>query len=161
MRRSTSGSSSRRGGAAPLALATPLVLLHPVTLATHPSPVPRPLTLAAPRWQAERLQQAREEQERAAEMQHEEQERKEREREELRHRAAQKAAMSGDQWWLSYQNKGGGKQREKAKWQARLKRFLQIVESSTADGERENAQRLAEQAQAKLDSLEEQQDDDE
>ena len=83
------------------------------------------------------------------------------EREELRHRAAQKAAMSGDQWWLSYQNKGGGKQREKAKWQARLKRFLQIAQSSTADGERENAQRLAEQAQAKLDSLEEQQDDDE
>ena len=70
-------------------------------------------------------------------------------------------AMSGDQWWLSYQNKGGGKQREKAKWQARLKRFLQIAQSSTADGERENAQRLAEQAQAKLDSLEEQQDDDE
>ena len=37
--------------------------------------------------------------------------------------------------------------------QARLLRFQKIAESSTADGEKENALRLAEQAETKLNSL--------
>ena len=34
----------------------------------------------------------------------EERERKDRERDEVRQRAQQKTAISGDQWWLSFQN---------------------------------------------------------
>jgi len=91
----------------------------------------------------------------------EERERKDRERDEVRQRAQQKTAISGDQWWLSFQNKSGGKEREKAKLQSRLSRFQKIAETSELEAERANASRLAEQAQAKLDSLEEQPEDDE
>ena len=105
---------------------------------------------------AERLENLRAEQMRAEEMAQEERERKEREREELRQRAARKAEVDEDRWWLTHQNKSGGKQRELAKWRARLKRFEQIAASSVAEGERDNALRLAEQARNKLEFLESQ-----
>lgn len=50
-----------------------------------------------------------------------------------------------DQWWLQYKP-GGGKARELAKWRARLKRFQKIANASVAEGEQENAKRLAKQA---------------
>ena len=49
---------------------------------------------------------------RSEEVAAEERERKDRERDEVRQRAQQKTAISGDQWWLSFQNKSGGKARE-------------------------------------------------
>jgi len=89
-----------------------------------------------------------------------ERERKEREREDLRRRQAERSAAAGEseQWWLQYQQKGDNKQREVAKWKARLARFEKIANSTTAEGERENAQRLAEQAKQKVDSLMESED---
>ena len=85
----------------------------------------------------------------------EERERKEREREEVRRKAAANTAQkeAGEAWWLQYTNKAGDKEREIAKVRARLLRFRKIAESSTAEGERENAVRLAEQAEAKLAQL--------
>jgi len=104
----------------------------------------------------ERLRQKREEAAYAEEMEREERERKEREREDLRRRQAERTQTETDQWWLQYQQKGDSKQREVAKWKARLARFQKIVNSSGAQGERDNAQRLAEQAELKLQQLEEQ-----
>jgi len=78
----------------------------------------------------------------------------------VRRRAAANKQETGEAWWLSYQNKGAGdKQREIAKLKARLLRFKKIAESSTAGGERENALRLAAQAEEKLNSLLEDGDD--
>jgi len=108
---------------------------------------------------SDRLQSAQAQAARAEAAASEDRERKEREREEVRQRAAQKSAMSGDQWWLSFQTKSGGKAREKAKLQSRLSRFQKIAQSSELAAERANAQRLAEQAQAKLASLDEQPED--
>ena len=62
----------------------------------------------------------------------------------MRRRAAAKSADS-EQWWLKYQHKGEGKERDIAKWKARLKRFLKIAESTTESGECANAKKLAEQ----------------
>jgi len=110
--------------------------------------------------QDERLREKREEEARAAAQEEEERERKERERDEVRRRAAANKQETGEAWWLSYQNKGAGdKQREIAKLKARLLRFKKIAESSTAGGERENALRLAAQAEEKLNSLLEDGDD--
>merc|ERR1719272_954586 len=81
---------------------------------------------------------------RSEELAAEERERKDRERDEVRQRAQQKTAISGDQWWLSFQNKSGGKAREKAKLQSRLSRFQKIAETSELEAERANASRLAE-----------------
>merc|ERR1740130_1101853 len=92
-----------------------------------------------------------------------ERDRKEQEKDEVRRRAAAKSADS-EQWWLKYQHKGEGKERDIAKWKARLKRFLKIAESTTESGECANAKKLAEQARTKIAALEEQQqadDDDE
>ena len=83
----------------------------------------------------------------------EERDRKEREREEVRRRAAERTANS-DQWWLKYSHKGESKERELAKWRARLKRFEKIANDSTEAGERENATRLVEQTRAKIEALE-------
>jgi len=92
----------------------------------------------------------------------EERVRMERERDEVRRRAAaNKKEDAGEAWWLQYQNKAGDKQREIAKLKARLLRFKKIAEGSTAEGERENALRLAEQAEAKLMQLEEQDQEEE
>ena len=109
----------------------------------------------------ERLAAKRHEEAKQRKLEAEERERRERERDEVRQRAAAQKAQDNDQWWLSYgnANDSGKKQRELAKWKARLKRFNTIATSSGAEGERENARRLAEQAQAKIDSLEEQQAD--
>jgi hypothetical protein len=81
-----------------------------------------------------------------------EKERREREKEEVRRRQAAHREDS-DAWWLQYQTKAGDKEREIGKLKARLARFQKIVATSEAEGERVNAQRLAEQAQGKLDSL--------
>ena len=76
------------------------------------------------------------------------------EKDEVRRRAAANKQENTEAWWLSYTNKGGDdKEREIAKLRARLTRFKKIADSSTADGERENARRLADQAEAKLNSL--------
>uniref|UniRef100_A0A7S0IXY8 Plus3 domain-containing protein n=1 Tax=Calcidiscus leptoporus TaxID=127549 RepID=A0A7S0IXY8_9EUKA len=82
-------------------------------------------------------------------------ERKEREREELRRRQAERTAANSEseQWWLQYQSKGDDKEREVAKWKARLKRFEKIASSSAAEGERTNAKRLAAQARDKVEAL--------
>ena len=109
--------------------------------------------------QEERLRQQREEAARAKAAEEEAAERKEREREELRRRAAGHAKGNEEAWWLQYTNKAGDKEREIAKVRARLLRFRKIAESSTAEGERENAVRLAEQAEAKLAQLTEEADD--
>lgn len=105
----------------------------------------------------ERLRLAREAQFAAERQAEEERERREREREELRRRAADKAAGGADnveQWWLRYNvTRGDSSGREIAKWKARLSRFTKIVKSSTSSGERENAQRLAEQARQKIEQL--------
>ena len=106
--------------------------------------------------QEERLRQQRESEAHAKAAAEEERERKERERDEVRRKAAANTAQkeAGEAWWLQYQNKGAGnKEREIAKLKARLARFQKIAESSTAEGERENAMRLAAQAQDKLDTL--------
>lgn len=100
----------------------------------------------------ERLREKREEEARAKMLEEEERERKERERDEVRRRAAANKPDT-EAWWLKYNNKAGDKQREIAKLKARLGRFRKIAASSTADGERENAQRLAEQAEEKLQRL--------
>ena len=108
------------------------------------------------------LRQKREAEARAQQAAEEAAERKEREREEVRRRAANNKIQEegGEAWWLQYQNRGAGdKQREIAKLKARLQRFQKIAESSTAEGEKENALRLAEQAEAKLNSLMEPEDD--
>jgi len=102
----------------------------------------------------ERMQQKLEEEARAEMLEEEERERKERERDEVRRRAAANKQENTEAWWLSYTNKGGDdKEREIAKLRARLTRFKKIADSSTADGERENARRLADQAEGKLNSL--------
>ena len=76
-------------------------------------------------------------------------------------RKAAAGKQESEAWWLQYTRaEAGDKQREIAKLKARILRFQKIANSSTAEGERENAQRLAEQAQAKLQSLEETVDDD-
>ena len=103
--------------------------------------------------QEERLRAKREEEARAKAAAEEAAERKEREREEVRKRAAGQMKGNEEQWWLQYTNKAGDKEREIAKVRARLLRFRKIAESSTAEGERENAVRLAEQAEAKLAQL--------
>ena len=71
----------------------------------------------------------------------------------MRRRAAARSADS-EQWWLKYQHKGEGKERDIAKWKARLKRFVKIMESSGEAGERANATKLAEGARAKIATLE-------
>jgi len=100
----------------------------------------------------ERLREKREEEARAKMMEEEERERKERERDEVRRRAAS-SKQESEAWWLQYNNKAGDKDREIAKLKARLARFQKIAATSAADGERENATRLAEQAEAKLNIL--------
>ena len=91
----------------------------------------------------------------SAELAQEGRERKEREREELQQRAARKAPGNEEQWWLKFQKTDkGDKERELAKWKARLMRFEKIAASSSAEGEQANARRLAEQAQTKIASLE-------
>jgi len=102
--------------------------------------------------QEERMRQKFEEESRAHEAEQAEQERKERERDEVRKRAAANKS-SQEAWWLQYQHTGDNKQREIAKLKARLARFRKIASTSEADGERGNAARLAEQAEAKLDQL--------
>ena len=62
--------------------------------------------------------------------------------------------QDSEQWWLQYKKVDGGKARELAKWRARLRRFEKIAEASAADGERANAERLANQAREKIESLE-------
>ena len=81
-------------------------------------------------------------------------ERKEREREEMRRRAAAHKPDT-EAWWLKYgaASSAGDKQREIGKLKARLQRFNKIASTSTAEGERENAERLAKQAAAKLETL--------
>ena len=110
------------------------------------------------RWRAEaaeRQAEAQAERQRAAELAQEERDRKERDREELQQRAARKSQGNEEQWWLKFQKTDkGDKEREMAKWKARLLRFEKIASSSAADGERDNARRLAEQAQQKIASLE-------
>ena len=105
----------------------------------------------------ERMRAKREEEARVRQQQEEAEERKEREREEVRRRAQGNKGGSEEAWWLQYQTSAGDKQREIAKVRARLLRFRKIAESSTAEGERENAMRLAEQAEAKLAQLTEDQ----
>ena len=100
----------------------------------------------------ERLRDKREQEARAKAYAEEERERKERERDEVRRRAAANKQPT-EAWWLQYNKGGDDKQREIAKLKARLLRFQKIAESSTADGERENAQRLAEQTELKLSTL--------
>ena len=72
----------------------------------------------------------------------------------MRRRAAARSADS-EQWWLKYQHKEGGRERDIAKWKARLKRFEKIMESGEV-GERANAEKLAEQTRGKIAVLEEQ-----
>ncbi|KAL3908826.1 MAG: hypothetical protein SGPRY_009649 [Prymnesium sp.] len=86
--------------------------------------------------------------------------RREKEREEVRRKLQERMTQNdSDQWWLQYKP-GGGKARELAKWRARLKRFQKIANASVAEGEQENAKRLAKQAscgrpaRAKIESLE-------
>lgn len=98
--------------------------------------------------QEERLREKRDAELRAQEREEAEQERKEREREDLRRRAAANKQAT-ESWWLQYQSTGDDKQREIAKLKARLARFKKIAASSTAEGERENALRLARQAEDK------------
>ena len=110
--------------------------------------------------QDERLREKREEEARAKAREEEEQERKEREREEVRRRAAankKQTEQGTENWWLQYRGGEGDKQREIAKLKARLLRFKKIADGSTAEGERENALRLAAQAEDKLQSLLEEQ----
>jgi hypothetical protein len=102
--------------------------------------------------QEERMRARREEEAAAAAAAEEERERKEREREEIRRRA-QAGKADTEQWWLKYTTKDGGKEREIAKLKARLTRFNKIAKTTEAEGERENALRLARQAQEKLESL--------
>ena len=104
--------------------------------------------------QEERLRVQREEQERAREAEEREAERKERERDEVRRRAAaNKGGEPQEAWWLSYQNTGDDKQREIHKLKSRLARFRKIAANSAAEGERKNAEKLALQAEAKLETL--------
>ena len=100
----------------------------------------------------EQLRLKREEDARAREREEEERERKERERDEVRRRAAAPQKET-EAWWLQYQTKAGDKDREIAKVKSRLARFKKIAASSTSKGERDNAFRLAQQAEAKLNSL--------
>jgi len=102
--------------------------------------------------EAEKVKAKIQEQQKAEERAAEEQARKEREREEVRQWQARKEGEN-EQWWLKYQQKGGGKDREIGKWKARLKRFQKIAQSSEQPGERENAEKLAQQAQDKIDAL--------
>ena len=106
--------------------------------------------------QEERLRKSREEEKRREEKAEAEKARKERERDEARRRAAaQKQQESTEAWWLQYQrDKPGDKAREIAKVKARLMRFRKIASTSEAEGERQNALRLAEQAEEKLRTLE-------
>ena len=92
---------------------------------------------------------AREEEARLKDLEDEARERKEREREEVRRKAAAHKPDT-EAWWLNYGTAAGGKEREMAKLKARLARFRKIAEGSTAEGERENAARLAKQAGDKL-----------
>ena len=98
-------------------------------------------------------QAKREEEARAKQRAEEEEERKERAREEARRRAAMGKQQETEAWWLQYRGKEGDKSREIAKLKARLARFKKIAEATEAEGERENAMRLAEQAEQKLMSL--------
>jgi len=102
--------------------------------------------------QEEKLRLRREEEARERQREQDDQERKEREREEVRRRAAANKS-AGEAWWLQYQNTGDDKQREIAKLRARLARFRKIAASSTAEGESNNAARLAKQAEDKLEIL--------
>ena len=102
--------------------------------------------------QEERLREKREQEARAQKQEEEEQRRREREREEVRRRAAANKQAT-EAWWLQYQNTGDDKQREIAKLKARLARFKKIAASSEAEGERDNALRLAKQAEDKLEIL--------
>lgn len=79
--------------------------------------------------------------------------RRERERDEVRERQAQKKVESADQWWKTHATTGDASARERAKWAARLKRFEAIAASSTEEGERTNAARLAENARKKLEEI--------
>ena len=110
--------------------------------------------LARRRENEERQELKRAEQARREEMERIERARREREREEVRRKAQARQAGETEQWWLVYQDKGGGTQREIAKVRSRLKRFEAIAKNSTAEGEKANADRLAEQARQKLAQLE-------
>ncbi len=104
--------------------------------------------------QEARLREKLEEEERLRRVEEEARERKEREREEMRRRAAAHKPDT-EAWWLKYgaASSAGDKQREIGKLKARLQRFNKIASTSTAEGERENAERLAKQAAAKLETL--------
>ena len=58
--------------------------------------------------------------------------------------------VESDQWWLHFKSKPGGKEREIAKWRARLKRFEAIAANSSAEGEKANATKLATQVSGLL-----------
>uniref|UniRef100_A0A7S3EUI1 Uncharacterized protein n=1 Tax=Haptolina ericina TaxID=156174 RepID=A0A7S3EUI1_9EUKA len=105
------------------------------------------------RQQETRAELKREEQIRREQAADEERERREQEREEVRRRLEQKKQVESDQWWLHFKSKPGGKEREIAKWRARLKRFEAIAANSSAEGEKANATKLATQAREKIDSL--------
>lgn len=102
---------------------------------------------------AQRAEAAAERERQAAQEREAEAARREREREEMRRRNAARRANAPGQWWKAIHTTGG--EREIAKWTARLKRFQAIAESSTEDGERVNARRLAENAQRKIEELRE------
>lgn len=79
--------------------------------------------------------------------------RRARERDEVRERQNQKKVEAGEQWWKVHAADGDSSERERAKWGARLKRFEAIASSSTEEGERTNAARLATNARKKLAEL--------
>ena len=103
----------------------------------------------------DRLRAKREEEARLKMEKEQREEEKEREREAARRKAAaSRPQAETEAWWLNFRgNQAGDKAREIAKLKSRIARFKKIVEASSASGERENAQRLIDQAEQKLASL--------
>ena len=105
--------------------------------------------------QEERLRRSREEEKRKAEKEEAEKAGKERDRDEARRRAsAQKQQESTEAWWLSTSAISPATRRARSPRSARLMRFRKIASTSEVEGERQNALRLAEQAEEKLRTLE-------